>query len=137
MISLDTLRADHMSCYGYPRLTSPHLDRLAAQGSLFRTCIAPHIPTHPGHTTVFTGQDVFGHQIVAHSGQVELDPSVPLLAERLRDAGYFTAAADNLGRWFPRGFALYEPYSWKPDAKGRWPKAEAVNAAADKVLAAV
>jgi arylsulfatase A-like enzyme len=137
LVSLDTLRADHLSCYGYPRLTSPHLDRLAGQGAVFRQCIAPHIPTHPGHTTVFTGHDVFTHQIVTHGGTVELDPGIPTLAERLKAAGYFTAAADNLGRWFRRGFDVYETYSWTPDPKGRWPKAEAVNAAADRVFARI
>jgi arylsulfatase A-like enzyme len=137
MISLDTLRADHLSAYGYPRLTSPHLDRLAAQGAVFRNCLAPHIPTHPGHTTVFTGRDVFDHQIVTHGGQLDLDPGIPLLAERFQQAGYFTAAADNLGRWFSRGFDLYEGYRWDTDPKGRWPKAEAVNRAADKVFAQI
>jgi arylsulfatase A-like enzyme len=137
MISLDTLRADHLSCYGYHRLTSPHIDRLAAGGAVFRTCLAPHIPTHPGHTTVFTGCDVFEHQIVAHGGSIDLDPGVPLLAERFQAAGYFTAAADNLGRWFSRGFARYEGYRWAADPQGRWPKAEAVNRAADQVLAAI
>ena len=136
MVSLDTLRADRLSCYGYDRLTSPHLDRMASQGSLFQTCIAPHIPTHPAHTTVFTGRDVFGHQIVAHGGRVDLDPGVPLLAERMRDAGYFTAAADDLGRWFQRGFDLYEGFSWDR-SEPRWRKGEAVNGAADRVFAAI
>ncbi len=135
MISLDTLRADHLGSYGYALPTSPHLDRIAAAGTVFRACTAPHIPTHPGHTTVFSGVDVFRHQIVSHGGPVDLDPSVPLLAERLRDAGYCTAAADNLGRWFRRGFEVYEPYQWEPDARGHLAKGEAVNAAADRVFA--
>ena len=137
LISLDTLRADHLSCYGHPRLTSPHLDRLAAEGAVFRTCLAPHVPTHPGHTTVLSGVDVFEHQIVSHGGSIDLDPAVPLLAERLKAAGYFTAAADNLGRWFPRGFDLYRTYHWDADAKGRWPKGEAVNAVAGDVFSAI
>ncbi len=137
LVSLDTLRADHLGCYGYPRLTSPHLDRLAAAGSVFGNCIAPHIPTHPGHTTLFTGVDVFEHQVVTHGGAVELAGDVPLLAERLRAAGYFTAAADNLGRWFSRGFDQYQGYRWVADARGRWPKGEAVNAAADGVFARI
>lgn len=136
-MSLDTLRADHLGCYGYPRATSPHLDRLAAGGAVFKNCIAPHIPTHPGHTTVFTGVDVFDHQIVAHGGAVELDPGVPLLAERLKAAGHFTAAADNLGRWFSRGFDHYEGFRFEANARGRWPKAEAVNGAADRVFARI
>ncbi len=137
LVSLDTLRADHLSCHGYPRLTSPHLDRVAAEGALFRGCIAPHVPTHPGHTTVLTGVDVFDHQIVAHGGRVELDPGIRQIQERLREAGYFTAAADNLGRWFSRGFDLYRTYHLGPDPAGRWRKAEAVNAAADEVFTAI
>lgn len=137
LVSLDTLRADHVSAYGYPRLTSPHLDRLAAEGALFRNCTAPHIATHPAHTTVFTGVDVFEHQIVTHGGQLDLDPGVPVLAERLRAAGYFTAAADNLGRWFPRGFDAYEGYRWNADSAGRWPKGQAVNATADRLFAQI
>ncbi len=137
MISLDTLRADHLGCYGYPRLSSPHLDRVAAEGAVFRHCTAPHIPTHPGHTTVFTGRDVFTHQIVSHGGPVDLDPGLPLLSERLRDAGYFTAAVDNLGRWFSRGFDVYQGYHLGGDGNGRWPKGEAVNRAADAVFARI
>ena len=137
MISLDTLRADHLGCYGHARLTSPHLDLLAAEGAVFRHCIAPHIPTHPGHTTVFSGRDVFAHQIVSHGGALELDPGLPLLAERFREAGYFTAAADSLGRWFARGFDVYEGYHLGGDANGRWPKGEAVNRAADTVFARI
>ena len=137
LISLDTLRADRLSCAGFPRLTSPHLDRLAAGGARFARCIAPHVPTHPGHTTVLSGVDVFSHQIVAHGGSVALDPAVPLLQERLHEAGYYTAAADNLGRWFSRGFDLYRGYQLGPDAAGRWRKGETVNAAADEVFAAI
>jgi arylsulfatase A-like enzyme len=81
LLAIDTLRADHLSCYGYPRLTSPHLDRLAAGGTLFRECVSPHIPTHPGFTTTMTGRDVFAHGIVSHAGARELDPAVPVLAE--------------------------------------------------------
>src|SRR5438094_973065 len=47
VMAVDTLRADHLSCYGYHRLTSPHLDRMAARGALFERCYAPNIPTTP------------------------------------------------------------------------------------------
>lgn len=133
IIAIDTLRADHLGCYGYRRNTSPHLDRLAHEGVVFQ-CFSPHIPTHPGYTTLFTGKDVMAHQIACQGGQVELDPEVKLLAEILRENGYFTAAADNLGRWFSRGFELYEGYQWEPDPKGAWRKGEAVTDTALRVL---
>ncbi|HOM81114.1 MAG: sulfatase-like hydrolase/transferase [Armatimonadetes bacterium] len=133
VIAIDTLRADHLGCYGYPLPTSPHIDRLAREGVVFQ-CFSPHIPTHPGYTTLFTGKDVMAHQIVCQGGKVELDPKVRLLAEILRENGYFTAAADNLGRWFPRGFDLYEGYQWDQDPKGAWRKGEAVNKTAQRIL---
>lgn len=134
LVSLDTTRADHLSCYGYARLTSPHLDRFAAEAILFEECFSPWIPTHAAHTTMLTGQDVFRHQIVAQGGRAQLDASIPTLAEILSDAGYFTAAADNLARWFSRGFQRYEGYSWVPDEHGAWRKGEAVNATALRLL---
>jgi len=127
LIVLDTTRADHLGCYGYGRVTSPHLDRIAAQGTLFRQCYSPHIPTHPGFTTMLTGKDVFAHQIVTQGGKVDLDPAVRSLAELLAAQGYVTAAADNLGRWFNRGFQVYERYRWEREGT-EWRKAEAVNA---------
>jgi arylsulfatase A-like enzyme len=136
LVSLDTLRADHLSCYGYKRLTSPHLDAIAGQGVLFLEAFSPHIPTHPAHTSLFTGTDVMKHQIVAQGAKVELDPSIPTLPEILKEAGYFTAAADNLGRWFTRGFDVYEGYDWPRDSLDGWRKAEGVNATALKVLKA-
>ena len=57
---IDSLRRDHMSGYGYPRLTSPHLDKLAAGGVLFEDAFSPHIPTTPGYANMLTGLDVFG-----------------------------------------------------------------------------
>ena len=59
LIAVDSLRADHLSCYGYPRLTSPHLDRLAEQGTLFENTFSPHIPTTSAYTSMLTGMDVF------------------------------------------------------------------------------
>ncbi len=133
LISLDTTRAQSLSCYGYERLTSPYLDRIAEGGTLFETCVSPHIPTHPAHTTLFTGKDVFTHQIITQGGKKNLDENIPTLAQIMQRHGYFTVAADNLGRWFSRGFDLYEGYSWTMKYKGAR-KAEAVNKTAFKVL---
>lgn len=134
LIAIDTLRADHLGCYGFRRPTSPHLDRLAARGVVFEEFIAPHIPTHPGFTTMFTGKDAFSHQIVTQGGKLDLDPSIKLLPEILAERGFFTAAADNMGRWFRRGYELYEGYQWSHDPGGAWRKAEAVNETAFGVL---
>ncbi len=130
LIAIDTLRADHLSCYGYSRLTSPRIDRLASQGVRFVSCFSPHIPTHPAFTTLHTGVDVFQHQVVAHGGTVEPDRSIPLLAEVLKARGFLTVSVDNLGRWFTRGFDAVLPYRWSTDPTAAWRKAEAVNAQA-------
>ena len=68
---IDSLRADHMSCYGYRRLTTPHMDRFAAQGTLFERYYSPHIPTTSGYASMLTGMDVFSTQVVAlrHKGR--------------------------------------------------------------------
>ena len=130
LIAIDTLRADHLSCYGYRRLTSPHIDRIAREGVLFSECFSAYIPTHPGFTTMFTGRDVFTHQVICQgSPKVELDPEIKTLAEILQEQGYLTASVDNLGRWFSRGFEIWEKYSWERDPTVPWRKAEAVNTA--------
>src|SRR5947209_6031699 len=87
-IVVDCLRQDRLGVYGYPRVTTPHLDRLATQGVRFDQCISPHIPTQPAHTTFFTGKDVFAHEIVAQGGKQELDLAVRLLPDLLREHGY-------------------------------------------------
>ncbi len=133
LISVDTLRADHLSCYGYGRLTSPHLDRLASGGVRFARCISPHIPTHPGHTTMLSGRDAISHQIICHGGDVELAADVPLLPELLGANGFRTGAADNLKRWFVRGFDDYRPYDWERGPRS-WRKAEGVQRTALEVL---
>ncbi len=57
-----------------------------------------------------------------------------MLAELLKEQGYFTAAADNLGRWFARGFDLIEGYGWSTSSSCAWRKGEAVAQAALKVI---
>lgn len=127
VITLDTLRAQNMSLHGYSRLTTPHLDRLAQNGVVFNDCYSPWIPTDPAHTTLFTGKDVFTHQIVTQHGKAELDEDIHSLAEILKSKGYFTGAADFLELWFSRGFDLYEKYVWDADPETPMCKAEAVN----------
>jgi arylsulfatase A-like enzyme len=127
LLVIDTLRADHLGCYGYSRATSPHIDRFASEGTLFNQMIAPHIPTTPSFTTMFTGRDVMSHQIITHGSDMQLDEKIPVLAEILSNAGYHTAAADNLGRWFQRGFDDYRRYAWMSEPGEPDLKAEAVS----------
>ncbi len=111
LISIDSLRADRLGCYGYPRPTSPNIDELAAQGVVFESCFAPGVPTQPSFTSLFTGQFPTTHGIVAHRGRWVLDANAPFLPEILREHGYATAAVDNLANdhqnWFLRGFETY------------------------------
>jgi arylsulfatase len=109
-IVIDTLRASRLGCYGYPKPTSPTLDRLAGEGARFTRCFAPGIPTTPAHTTMFTGLHPLTHNIVCHGGQVDLDRKIPVLGELLQNSGYTTAAVDNLfdmKNWLARGYEYY------------------------------
>jgi arylsulfatase A-like enzyme len=134
LVSLDTTRADRLSCYGHYRRTSPHIDRVAEEGVLFTDHFSPHIPTYPGHTTLMTGRDIYAHHVTSQSHTPEPTPGIRMLAEILKEQGYFTGAADNLGRWFARGFDLYRTYSWDTAAHHVWRKGEAVTASALEVL---
>jgi len=110
LVAIDTLRADHVSCYGYQKRTTPRLDELARDGALFETCIAPGVPTHPSYTTIFTGVHPLRHKIVCHAGSVALSDSIRTLPELMRALGYVTAAVDNLAveaPWFLRGYEHY------------------------------
>ena len=48
LMGIDSLRADHLSCYGYEKKTSPHIDKLSESGALFLNHFSPNIPTTPG-----------------------------------------------------------------------------------------
>ncbi|MDE2127879.1 MAG: sulfatase-like hydrolase/transferase [Armatimonadetes bacterium] len=133
LVSMDTTRADRLGCYGYARATSPALDAVAGQGAVFQNFFSPFIPTFPGHTTMFTGKDIYAHGVTCQSIDHKPRPGVRTIAELLAERGYFTAGADNLGNWFQRGFRHYETYEWERAVSGGWRKAEAVEAAATRV----
>jgi arylsulfatase A-like enzyme len=155
LVSIDTLRADHLSCHGYSRPTSPRLDALAASGARFERTFASSSWTLPSHMTIFTGLPVSGHGICddrlwTRSDEAGEALAVPLagtfLPEVLGAAGY---ACGGFYTWkyleprfgFGAGFDVYERlghtfYSWPPVAE----KFEALRAAGDteglKALAA-
>ena len=110
LISLDTLRADHLGCYGYGRPTSPAIDALAADGTLFVSASAPSPWTLPSHMSLMTGLTVSSHGV--SDGDLTLSPDVPTLAERLKPGGRFAAAVTGglyvSGAFgFHRGFDSY------------------------------
>lgn len=89
-ITIDTLRADHLPFYGYPRMTAPFLSSLAEQGVVFEKAYsaAPH--TAPSHTTMFTGLFPFQHGV--RRNQETLAGDVPNLYGLLSAAGWTTVA---------------------------------------------
>ena len=122
VIVVDTLRADHVSAYGYPRPTTPNLDSLARQGVLFENAIAPCSWSLPSHVSLLTGRYEFEHGV----GNIQPVPwfgwgshglgGYPTLAEALQNRGYRTGAfsanrtyfSRSLG--FGRGFIHFEDY---------------------------
>jgi arylsulfatase A-like enzyme len=90
LIQVDTLRADHVGCYGYQRLTTPHLDRFARSGVQFRNAYSVTSWTLPALVSVFTGLLPSRHGVTA-IGHL-LPDTTPTLAHILRDRGYATGA---------------------------------------------
>ena len=128
LFGVDSLRADHMSCYGYPKLTTPHIDRLASRGTLFERTFSPHIPTTSAYSSMLTGQDAFTTQVVALRHQGPLRPEVQTLPEILRARGYDTTCVGFGGNPASRGFDRYLEFDgWGSWNQGRSPKAQNLN----------
>lgn len=125
---IDSLRRDHMSHYGYHRLTTPHIGKYAQGGVTFENCFSPHIPTTPGYANMLTGRDCFGTGVVGLS-QKTIAPDVPVLAEMLRERGYDTTCIGFEGNAAGRGFDRYIGFKgWGPDHDdGRAHKAQNLN----------
>jgi arylsulfatase A-like enzyme len=131
LFGIDSLRADHMSLYGHHRLTTPHLDKLAAAGCVFEKAFSPSIPTTPGYASMFTGMDCFGTDVVALRHQGPLGTHVKTLAEALGERGYDTTCVGFSGNEASRGFHSYLDFSgWGSWEEGRSHKAENLNAVA-------
>ena len=125
---VDSLRRDHMSAYGYPKLTTPRLERFARGGALFEQHFSPSIPTTPAYASMLTGLDCFGTDVVALRHRGGLGSHVTTLAEILGAQGYSTTCVGFTGNPSARGFQRYLDYGgWGPDASGRNPKAENLN----------
>ncbi len=112
LVTIDTLRADRLGCYGRAGAETPAIDGLARAGLLFRRAYTSVPLTLPAHATLLTGLEPAAHGLV-DNGMSARDLGAPTLAERLSGAGYDTAAfvaAHVLNRIFglDRGFGLYD-----------------------------
>ncbi len=109
-LAVDTLRADHLSCHGYGRSTSPNIDRLAAEGANFMHAAAHSSATGPSHASLMTSTPLIQHGVLRNGDR--LAAARVSLAEILRDQGYATAGFSTNGvigleTAFDQGFETY------------------------------
>jgi len=128
LVTIDTLRADHLGSYGAANASTPNLDALAKRGVQFTTALS-HAPlTGPSHASILTGRTPPGHGFRNNGGFV-LAPSLRTAAEDFKQAGYRTAAfvsAFPLDRrfGFNRGFDVYEDHLPRGNDRRRTPYVE-------------
>ena len=91
LISIDTLRADHLGCYGYQKAKTSTIDQLAKEGIQFTSCYTTAPITLPAHATLMTGQSPLSHG-VRDNGTFRLEDESLTLAEIYKEQGYHTAA---------------------------------------------
>ena len=122
-ITVDTLRADHLRCYGDNQVRTPNIDSLAADGIRFTTVIASVPLTLPSHCSIMTGTYPMFHGVRDNVGY-RLDPSVETLAQILKGHGYVTGAVVGtyvLDRSFGLGTGFdfyYDHFESKTDPGG-------------------
>lgn len=90
LVTIDTLRADHLGCYGYPRPVSPFIDSLAARGVRFERVVASSSHTGPSHASLFTSQYPARHGVLVNGANLRAE--IPSMASLLSGAGFETAA---------------------------------------------
>jgi arylsulfatase A-like enzyme/Flp pilus assembly protein TadD len=122
LITIDTLRADHVGAYGDARASTPSLDGLAARGITFEDVVAPAPLTLPSHASILTGTTPLRHGV--HDNGFVLSSSISTIAERFAAYGYETAAFVSgfpLSRRFglARGFSVYNDQFTRGDTHGR------------------
>jgi arylsulfatase A-like enzyme len=117
LIVLDTVRADHLSVYGYSRPTTPGLERLASEGVLFEQALAPAPWTLPSHATLFTGLYPAQH----HAGRLHprLDTHLTTLPEIFHEQGYQTVGFSN-NTWVSRATNFHLGFDDFEDFRGIW-----------------
>ncbi len=94
LVTIDTLRADRLGCYGYFRDTSPHIDRFAEEAVLFESAVTPMATTLPAHVSVMTSSHPLRHGVqenYAHFHPPEAGDELQTFAQMVSRAGYRTA----------------------------------------------
>jgi arylsulfatase A-like enzyme len=145
LIIIDTLRADHLGCYGYPLDTSPVLDALAARSTVFEANSSQCNATFPSITSIMTGlypKTHLNYLAVSIPGQQRAVSDVPTLAERLGERGYTTLAAVSHPWWkeaptdtaIGRGWDAFSPIPPEITGEGRRTWGGTASATTDRVL---
>jgi len=127
LISLDTIRPDHLGCYGYQRNTSPAIDLLAADGVLFKNTYSTTSWTLPGHVSLLTSLNCLNHQV--YFPLQKMTPDAPTLADILRTQQFYCAAFTGGGYLsetygFSKGFDSYQEIKLHGDQAIRLDEAE-------------
>jgi arylsulfatase A-like enzyme/Flp pilus assembly protein TadD len=130
LITIDTLRADHVGCYGYKQVETPTIDSIAADGIRFTEAFTHSPITNTSHTSILTGLLPSVHGVTDFG--VPLAPEHVTWAELLKKQGYQTAAfigavildASTLAPGLDRGFDFYDNFPAKADTKERWGRVE-------------
>jgi len=130
LITIDTLRSDHVGCYGYQWIQTPTIDQLAKQGIRFAQAFTPSPITNTSHASILTGLLPSSHGVSDFGVPLTADHST--LAELLEKRGYQTAAfigsiildSKTLAPGLDRGFEFYDNFPEKTETKSRWGRLE-------------
>ena len=130
LVTIDTLRADHVGCYGYANGSTPALDALAKDGIRFVQAFTPSPITNTSHASILTGLLPSSHGVTDFA--VPLSTAHPTVAELLKAQNYRTAAfigavildSKTLAPGFDRGFDFYDNFPEHPSTKSRWGRVE-------------
>jgi arylsulfatase A-like enzyme/Flp pilus assembly protein TadD len=130
LVTIDTLRADHVHCYGDANIQTPTLDALAGDGVRFTSAFTPSPITNTSHTTIMTGLLPSHHGVTDFA--IPLAASHPTWAELLKAKGYQTAGfigavildSKTLAPGLDRGFDYYDNFPEHADPKSRWGRVE-------------
>lgn len=119
-LSVDTLRADRLGCYGYALDTSPNLDRFAAESLLFEDCICDVPLTAPSFSAMLTSQ--FPRMVGVRRNGLRLPEHVPVVAEQFQEAGYYTFCVQSNWPLKARLSGIHRGFDDYDDDfhKGRW-----------------
>src|SRR2546430_5728902 len=130
LVTIDTLRADHVHCYGYERIRTPALDSLTKDGIRFAQAFTPSPITNTSHTTILTGLLPSSHGVTDFA--VPLSSLHATWAELLKGSGYHTAAfigavildSHSLAPGLNRGFDFYDNFPDNLPSQVHWGRVE-------------